>query len=133
MRKLVLALTIGGALSGCTQLAAVQTTFTTLAGLTVSPQQADIAASAFDGLEQTATQYLALPACTKANGPICRNPAAVPSIVADIRTGRAARNQLEQAVIANGAPPANLYNVLVTEINALQSLFTQYNIGSASK
>jgi hypothetical protein len=133
MKQVISILMLGGILGGCTQLATVENAATAIAGITVTPQQADIAASAFDGLEQTATQYESWPVCTKNVTLVCKNPSVIPALNADILAGQQARNRLEQAAISTGGPSASLYNVLVGDINTLQTLFTQYNIGTPAK
>lgn len=53
-----------------------------------------LARTVFNGLEITATKYLRLRRCTGTNGPLCRDPAWTPTIIASVKSGRAARNDL---------------------------------------
>ena len=118
------------ALGGCSTLQNIGTIVT---GASVTPSQVYIAANAFDAVEATATTYLNLPACG-GTAKLCRTAAAVKAIVPAVRSGRAARNQLEAAVNANGgtAPvPASLYSVLVGSTNTLQTIIAEYNIGAS--
>jgi hypothetical protein len=101
-------------------------------GTTVTPEQAYIAANAFDAVEATATTYLNLPPCATGGPTICRTASAVNAIVPAIRSGRIARNNLEAAVNASGgAPvPATLYQVLQGATSTLQGIIVQYGIKS---
>lgn len=130
MRKLlVLALLLG--LGGCANLqndwnllTSAQVTYTTVA----------VAANTFDALEATATAYLKLPKCSATSGSICRSPSATAKIVPAVRSGRVARNNLEQFFATNPGAlgPAGLYNALQAAITTLQSVIAQYNIPAKS-
>jgi hypothetical protein len=106
--------------------------WTTITGSTVDPTTVIVAANSFDALEATATNYLTLKRCTGTNGPICRNPVATAKIIPAIRSGRVARNNLEQFMKDNPGQlgPSGLYNALVASINTLQSVYATYNIGA---
>jgi hypothetical protein len=124
MRKILAigALAIG--LAGCTTL----NNLSTIASGSVSPQQVLVAANAFDAIEVTATNYLSLPTCPVAT-PICKTAAVAKTLVADIRTGRSARNQLEAYMTVNPGQvvPVSNYNVLISAVNTLQTLLANYN------
>lgn len=117
---LLVAVVLG--LSGC---AAIQ-----VAGQPVTPQQVIVAANAFDALEATATVYLRLPLCPQAQ--LCRNAAASHAIVAAIRAGRSARNELEREISpgSTGLVSTTAYNVLTTTLKTLNGVYLQYGIGS---
>jgi len=109
---LVLALSLGA----CANL---KTAYQVITEASVSPTQIVVAANAFDALEGTATQYLVY---CKANltTPVCSADNRR-SVIKYVRSGRAARNQLETYVAAGNAGPAGLYNTLITAINSLNS------------
>ena len=109
---LVLALSLGA----CANL---KTAYQVITEASVSPTQIVVAANAFDALEGTATQYLVY---CKANlaTPVCSADNRR-SIIEYVRSGRAARNQLETYISAGNAGPSRLYNTLITAINSLNS------------
>lgn len=123
MRIVVIALAL--ALSGCAGLQAVQNT-------EVPEAYIYVAANTFNALEITATNYLRLPKCKAGTTPICRSPAATAQIIPAVRSGRAARDELENFTKANPGKlgPSGTYNALVATNNILQSIFTQYNVGA---
>lgn len=91
---LALAVTLGS----CTALK-------TIAGVTVSQKNIAIAVQAFDAVEVSATQYLRLRNCADGESTIraaCRQPSVVPTLVKDVRAGRAARDSLWTA--SKGSP-----------------------------
>lgn len=116
MRKLIYVLVAGSLLAGCANL---QTAWQMVTSASVSPTQIIVAGNAFDALEATATQYLlycksikyAQQACALGN----RKP-----VVAAVRAGRSARNQLEPYVTSGTAGPSAIYNTLVAAITTLQ-------------
>ncbi len=113
MKKLlILALIL--TLGACANL---KTAYQVITEASVSPTQIIVAANAFDALEGTATQYLVY---CKANltTPICSADNRR-SVIKYVRSGRAARNQLETYVAAGNAGPAGLYNTLIAAINQL--------------
>jgi hypothetical protein len=106
--------TIG--LGGC---ASLQTAWSVITSASVTPQQIIVAANAFDGFEATATQYLTycktnttVSACTLATRQ---------KVVAAVKAGQAARNQLEPYVVSGSAGPSTIFNTLVAAINVLQT------------
>lgn len=116
-----LALLSSLALAGCaTTLQKLDTAWQIVTSASVSPTQIIVAGNAFDALEATATQYLlycksvgnAPQPCTLGN----RKP-----VVAAVRAGRNARNQLEPYVVSGTAGPAAIYNTLIAVITQLQA------------
>lgn len=104
------------ALGGCTTLQLAT-------GSDVSPNAVYVAANTFDGAEAAATAYLKLPLCSANVSYACRTTAGVTAVVAAIRAGRTARNQLEAYVNANpgAVVPVSNYNALVTAVNTIQT------------
>jgi hypothetical protein len=126
MRKLI-AIGLLFGLVGCTQL---QNDINAITGASVNPTAVIVAANAFDAAEATATNYLRLKKCTATSGPICRNAAATKAIIPAIRSGRAARNNLETFMQNNPGVlgPTGLYNALTAATNTLEQIFSTYNI-----
>ena len=127
MKKLFLAFVLIGALTGCAQL---QNDWAALTGAQVTVTTVSVAGNTFDALEATATNYLRLPKCTGANGPICRDPKATAVIIPAVRSGRVARNNLEQFFKDHPGQlgPSGLYAALQAAISTLKDIFAQYNI-----
>ncbi len=114
MKRLALLLALALTLSACANL---KTAYQVITEASVSPTQIIVAANAFDALEGTATQYLvhcksnlATPVCSANNRR---------SVIKYVRSGRAARNQLETYVAVGNAGPSGLYNTLIAAINQL--------------
>lgn len=126
-----LILTVAAALAGCAQL---QTAWNAITGATVTPESVVIASNAFDAVEGTATNYLKLPPCGAGAPVLCRSSAAAAAIVPAIRSGRAARTQLEAAVNSGGATPipTSPFSVLTGATQTLQAIFANYGIKSGS-
>ena|SRR5258706_1836984 len=114
MKKLIAIGLLALSLSACANLKNV---YSIITEATVSPTQIIVAANAFDALEGTATQYLVY----------CKTNLATTICSADnrrgvikwVRTGRAARNQLETYIASNTTGPAAVYNTLIAAINQL--------------
>lgn len=121
----VLALALS--LSACAGLGVV-------ASSSVNPNYAAAAVQAFNAAETAADTYLQLPKCTSATGVVCRNATAVKSIVPLIRTGQTARNAILSALQAsNGAAiPVASYNTLQAIISTLNSVYTNYGVGTGN-
>jgi hypothetical protein len=126
MRKFI-AIGLLFGLIGCTQL---QNDINAITGASVNPTAVIVAANAFDAAEATATNYLRLKKCTATSGPVCRNPTATAAIIPAIRSGRAARNNLEAFLKNNPGVlgPTGLYNALITATTTLEQIFSTYNI-----
>lgn len=135
MRKLfvVAAIAVGLTLGGCASQFGqkVEGVVSAITGATVSPQAVIVASNVFDGLERTATNYLRLKKCNGST-PICRDPGATKALIPAIRSGRVARNNLQQFMKDHPGQlgPSGLYDALQTSINTLQSVFAQYNVGA---
>lgn len=119
-------------LAGCTTFNNLENAAAALTSASVNPTLVIVAGNSFDALEATATQYLRLPRCTGANGPVCRSPQATAQIIPAIRAGRVARNNLEQFMQDNPGSlgPQGLYDALTAATSTLQSIIAQYNIGA---
>jgi hypothetical protein len=137
MRKLITGavLALGLALGGCASMQSfenkVSTVYSAVTGATVSPQAVLVASNLFDGLERTATNYLRLPKCNGST-PVCRDKSATKAILPAIRSGRVARNNLQQFFKdhPNQLGPSGLYDALQSSINTVQSIYAQYQIGA---
>ena len=115
MRKFVLA-AIVLALGGCANLS---TDWGLLTNTAVSPTQILVASNAFDAAEASATQYLTY---CKSNASQAGCALSIrKQVVASVRAGRAARNQLEPYVTSGTAGPIALYNSLEAAITSLQA------------
>ncbi len=104
------------ALGGC---ASLQNVWSVVTGVSVSPTQIVVAGNAFDAAETSATQYLLWCKQNAANAACALSTRK--SVVAAVRSGRAARNALEPYVVSGTAGPSALYNTLVAAINTLQA------------
>jgi hypothetical protein len=116
MRKLLLSIPLLLALGGC---ASLQTAWSVITTAAVTPQQIIVASNTFDGLEATATQYLIY--CKSNVGTAQCALSIRQKVVANVRAGRVARNQLEPYVTSGTAGPSAIYNTLVAAITSLQS------------
>lgn len=117
---------IAGALS-LALLASACSAINTLTSPALTPTQVIVAANAFDALEASAANYLALPTCP-INAPVCKTAAGVRAIVPAIRAGRAARSTLEAAVNSGGSMSLSVstFTTLKTAITTLQAMMAQY-------
>jgi hypothetical protein len=102
---------------------------------TVSPNAIVLAASSYDALAATAKNYIdprLNKRCNGSNGPICRDPNATIAINKAIREGRVARNNAKQFLRDHPGElgTQGLYDALQLAIGTLQSIFSQYNIGT---
>jgi hypothetical protein len=100
---------------------------------TVDPQAIIVAASVFDGVQATATQYLRLKRCTPATRPICREPRATRPIINAVRAGRKARNAVIEFLKTHPGQlgPSGLYEALQASISTIQSIYLDYNVEAA--
>lgn len=126
--KKVLVICAALALAGCNTVSNVGNAISVVTAAKVSPQAALVAANSFNALEVTATAYLQLPKCPASVA--CKTDTAVKAIVPAVRSGRAARNEIESLLKANGgsAIPVVNYNTLTSANNVLQTIYNQYNI-----
>jgi hypothetical protein len=132
MKKLALlasATLLSVGLSGCVTDNVVNA-WDAATGASVPASSVVVAVNTFDALEATATNYLSLPRCTGKNGPVCRSPSATAQIIPAVRSGRVARNNLEQFLKQNPGKlgPSGLYNALQGAVTTLQGVMAQYNI-----
>jgi hypothetical protein len=107
----------------------------TAVSATVSPNAIVLAASSYDALEATAKNYIdprLNKRCNGTNGPVCRDPNATIVINKAMREGRVARNNAKQFLRDHPGElgTEGLYDALQLAIGTLQSIFTQYNIGT---
>lgn len=115
MKKLlVIALALG--LGACSTL---QTDWQIVSGASASPTQIIVASNAFDAAEGSATQYLLYCKANKA-APACAL-ATRKKVVAAVRAGRTARNQLEPYITSGTAGPLTIYNTLIATVQTLQA------------
>lgn len=127
MRRILIVVGLAATLGGCAEITALES-----ASLTTT--QVYVAANAFDAAELTATNYLKLPACATGGASVCRNQAAVPALVATVRSGYQARQTLVAACTASTTAPncVSAYTTVSTAVTGLQNLFTQYAIAKGS-
>lgn len=130
MKRLTLIIIIALALSGCATFERLKQTAEAIGEFTISPQSIVIASNAFDALEVTATNYLKLKSCRKATTIICRDATATALIIPAIRSGRVARNNLQQFLVdhPNQLGPTGAFDVLNTSISTIQNIFAQYKV-----
>lgn len=119
MKRIILAVTLALSLGGCANLQAVTGAFQTVTETTVPAAAVIPAANAFDILKAGATNYGRY--CIQQNmGPSICSAMTRRVVIKAIRSGTAARNQLEASVI-NGQPAlSSIYNVLVAAVTNLQ-------------
>lgn len=122
------------AVGGCAQVQNAWSTVTTAATATVPVSAVSVAGNTFDGLEATATNYLR--ACRTMSSPpaTCSNKAVKAKIIASVRAGRVARNDLEDFYKSHPGQlgPQGLYDALQQAISSLQAVISTYKIGAAS-
>lgn len=120
MRRILLAVTLALSLAGCAGISAVTGVFKTVTETTVPADVVIPAANAFNILKAGATNY----------GMYCIQQKMVPSIcsattrrvvVRSVRSGTAARNQLEASVTSGQPALSSIYNVLVSAVTSLQT------------
>lgn len=125
MRKLILALVLSVNLGGC----ALFQGFHAVSDIQVSEQAVYVAANAFNVVQITATNYLRLKKCDGSTF-VCRSPTATAMIIPAIRSGRAARDELETFTRQNPGRlgSAGTYNALVAATNSIKAIFVQYGV-----
>lgn len=131
--RLFAAVAIALSVSGCALTDKIGNAYTSITSTTVSTDAVTYAASAFDAVQITATNYLRLRRCTGDNGPICRDPAITPQIIALVKAGREERNALKRFVRAH---PGELgmegtYAGLKQTTQSLQNLLAAYKAATA--
>ncbi len=127
MKKFILVVALAGSLAGC---AGFQKAYDIATNVSVSPTAVIVAGNAFDALERTAANYLRLPRCPAAK--LCAEKSALVPIKKAVRSGRIARNQLEQFLADHPGQlgPSGLYDALITSTKTLENIFYVYNIGA---
>lgn len=130
MKKLLVIGLVGLSLGGCAQL---KNDWNAVTGATVSPEAVLVAGNSFDALEATATNYLTFCKANRALSVCTSYVAARKQILPAVRSGRVARNNLENFLQQNPGQlgPSGLYNALLSAISTLQSTVSQYSITSA--
>lgn len=127
MKKLIALGLLGLSLGGCAQL---KNEWNAVTGATVSPEAVLVAANSFDALEATATNYLTFCKANRTLSVCSSYVAARKQILPAIRSGRVARNNLENFLQQNPGQlgPSGLYNALMAAITTIQGTITQYSI-----
>jgi len=124
MRKLLVIAALALSLGACAQVQKVLDEakgiydFATTA--TVSAAQAGIVANAYDALKATATNYANYCITQKFPQPLC-SAANRRAVIKGVRSGDAARAQIELSITTGQPVVASLYNTLVAAIQALQT------------
>ena len=127
MKKLAAILLLTLSLGGCT---AISNAWTIATGASVTPQEAVIAANAYDAVAQTAKNYLLLPLCSSTQSKLCRTQANSVALYKAILIGRSARNALVAAINTTGTPIAiSLYSAVQAQTATLQQITSAYNLG----
>lgn len=121
MKKLLAIALLTLTLGGCaTQFGTkIETTFGLLTQTAVSPTQIVVAGNAFDAVEVTATNYL-IYCKTNANPQPQCSLTVRRRVIASVRAGRGARDELEPYVVSGSAGPIVLYNALLKAIKAVK-------------
>lgn len=115
MRKIILAVTLALSLAGCSTLATIQQVATSTVPATVVIPTAN----AFDVLKGTATNYGKYCIQQKMTPAICSADARR-AVIKFVRSGTAARNQLEGSLDRGEPAAASVYNLLVAAVQGLQ-------------
>lgn len=137
MKKLLIMLLIAPLLGACATTFGQELSniYNAATGATVSPAAVLVAGNSFDAVEKTATNYIVFCSGHRTN-PACANFITIRSqLVPAVRSGRAARNNLEAFMKANPGAlgPAGLYNALQASVQTLQDVMTQYHIVGAAQ
>lgn len=130
MKKLIIILALSISLGACTTFERLKQTAEAVGEFTVSPEAVVIASNAFDALEITATNYLKLKSCRKTTSLVCRDPTATALIIPAIRSGRVARNNLQQFLVdhPNQLGPSGGFDALNASISTIKGVLAQYRI-----
>lgn len=124
MKKLALIAMLAVGVAGCAQL---QTAIQDLKGAyvyattaTVTAGQAGIVANAYDALKGTAVNYGNYCIAQKFPQPVC-SAANRRAVIKAVRSGDAARAQIEVPITTGQPVTATIYNTLVAAVNALKA------------
>lgn len=116
----LLCLGLGGCASLSADIAKLSQVYTVVTTATVPPTTIIITANAFDALKATATNYGKYCIQGKFIDAIC-SAGNRRKVVQFVRSGTAARNQLELSITTNTPATAIIYNTLVAAVNGLKS------------
>lgn len=126
MRKIILAAAAALSLAGCAAVQTAETLYSKATGTSVSQKQVAGAVQAFNLAETGATAYLRLPTCGGGQSTLtsaCKQPGAVPTVIADVKAGRTARDGLWKASKASADGSVNvasgLYDAVVNITSTL--------------
>lgn len=130
VKKIFLILALSLSLGACATLERLKQTAEAVGEFTVSPEAVIIASNTFDALEVTATNYLKLKSCRKVTSLVCRNPTATALIIPAVRSGRVARNNLQQFLVdhPNQLGPSGAFDALNASIATVKGILTQYKV-----
>lgn len=124
MRKIIISILCALALGACAQLnTAIQDlkgAYVYATTTTVTAGQAGIVANAYDALKGTAVNYGNYCISQKFPQPVC-SAANRRAVIRAIRSGDAARAQIEAPITTGQPVAATIYNTLVAAVNALKS------------
>lgn len=132
MKKILVIAALALSLGGCqgTKFGDFVATVQSAASGSVSPEAIYIARNAFDTVEVSATNYLALPRCPK-QAPFCREPSITPQLIDAVRSGRDARNAATAFLKQhpNELGSQGLYDALTTATSTIKTILARYNVG----
>jgi hypothetical protein len=122
----VMLLALALPLGGCAEFAKIKAAVTTVTGLTVPQKDVAAAVQAFNATEKAVTKYLLLPTCSADQGTItdaCKQASSIPAIARDLKAGRAARDKLWSASVAdpNGVGATTLVSAVIAAVSALNA------------
>lgn len=131
MKKIILALALSLALSGCAGVTRLVDAIEIAASTTVSPQTIVIAANSFNAIEASATNYLKLTRCDKTTSKVCRDKAVTAILIPAVLNARKARNDLItfQRTHPGQLGTQGLYDALQLSITTLTGIMNTYHIG----
>ena len=116
--------------------AKVETAWENVTSATVTTKTVYVFENAYIALEQTATNYISLPSCSKPAAPkVCSDDSVVAKIVPAVRSLRAANDNLVQ--IQKNHPDqlgtSGVYDVAKASYNTLLTILSTYGVSVASK
>jgi len=114
-----IALTFGGCAQLNTALQEAKSIYNFATTTTVTSGQAGIVANAYDALKATAVNYANYCVTQKFPQPIC-SAANRRAVIRAVKSGDAARAQIEVPITSGQPVAATIYNTLVAAVNALQ-------------
>lgn len=125
MHKILVGILLAAGLSGCAAIQSLENIVSQVDGSTISPQNVYVAANAFDTLQIGVKAYFdyCRPHVAKdgsADVAVC-STGNRRTVIAAVRAGRAARNQLEVYLNAGTPAPVQVFNTLKAAVTALQS------------